>query len=95
MSTTVGTKGQVTIEKEIRDALGVRPGWRAFQRVENGYLVMTFRPPKHNDSLLGILADKTTVRIPPADFEEAVDRAWEESVREKFCGGESPAADKA
>jgi len=33
MSTLVGTKGQVTIEKEIRDALGVRPCWRAMQRL--------------------------------------------------------------
>ena len=89
MSTTVGTKGQITIQKEIRDALGVRPGWRAFQRVEDGRLIMTFRPPKHKDSLLGILADKTSVRIPPDEFEGAVDRAWEEAVREKFCGNDS------
>jgi len=95
MSTTVGTKGQITIEKEIRDALGVAPGWRAFQRVENGHLIMTFRPPRHNESLLGMLADKTSVRIPPGEFEGAVDRAWEEAVREKFCAGNDPDAEGA
>ena len=29
MSTLVGTKGQVTIERRIREALGVKPRWRA------------------------------------------------------------------
>ena len=32
MSTLVGTKGQVTIERGIREALGVKPGWWALQR---------------------------------------------------------------
>jgi bifunctional DNA-binding transcriptional regulator/antitoxin component of YhaV-PrlF toxin-antitoxin module len=55
MSTTVGTKGRVTIEKGIRKVLGIQPGWRAIQRLEGDRVVIRFRPPKHRDSLLGML----------------------------------------
>lgn len=84
MSTLVGTKGQVTVEKPIRDALGVRPGWRAIQRLEGDRLVIRFRPPKHNRSLFGILADKATVRFPTHEaLEAAVELAWERAARER------------
>ena len=39
MPTTVSTKGQVTIPKEIRDRLGLRPGSRLEFTAENGRLV--------------------------------------------------------
>ena len=51
MSSLVGAKGQVTIEKGIRDALGVQPGWRAVQRLEGDRVVIEFLPPKHRRSL--------------------------------------------
>lgn len=83
MSSVVGTKGQVTIAKEIRDALGVLPGWRAIQRMEGDRVVLEFLPLKHRRSLAGILEDATTVRIPAGEaFEEAVERAWAECARE-------------
>ena len=83
MSTTVGTKGQVTIEKQIRDALGLKPGWRAYQHLEKDRVVLTFRPPKHTESILGILAPLTNVRIPDEEsMHEAIERAWEEQVRD-------------
>ncbi len=82
ISSVVGTKGQVTIEKEIRDALGVQPGWRAIQRMEGNRVVLEFLPPRHRRSLAGILEDATTVRIPADEaFEEAVADAWADSVR--------------
>jgi bifunctional DNA-binding transcriptional regulator/antitoxin component of YhaV-PrlF toxin-antitoxin module len=90
MSTLVGTKGQVTIEKGIRDALGVQPGWRALQRLDGDRVVIEFLPPKHRRSLAGILTDKTTVRIPSTeDLEEAIERAWEAAAREAM-GEEAP-----
>lgn len=77
MSTRVGTKGQVTIEKSIRDALGVEPGWRTVQRVEGDSVVIEFLPPRHHRSLASVLQDATTVRIPAGEaFEEAVAQAW-------------------
>ena len=85
MSTLVGTKGQVTIERDIRDALGIRPGWRALQRMENGHVVLEFLPPPHQRSLAGILTDATTVRIPSTEqLEDEIDRAWGKTVREEW-----------
>jgi bifunctional DNA-binding transcriptional regulator/antitoxin component of YhaV-PrlF toxin-antitoxin module len=96
MSTLVGTKGQVTIEKEIRQALGVRPGWRAVQRLDGDRVVIEFLPPKHRRSLLGILSDKTTVRIPSdEEFQAAVERAWEEAVREDWEAQAAPGGEGA
>ncbi len=90
MSTRVGTKGQVTIEKGIRDTLGVRPGWRALQRLDGDRVVIEFLPPKHRRSLVGILTDKTTVRIPSTEaLEEAIEQAWEAAAREAM-GEEAP-----
>ncbi len=83
MSSVVGTKGQVTIEKEIRDTLGVQPGWRAIQRMEGDRVVLEFLPPKHRRSLAGALEHATTVRIPAGQaFEDAVEQAWADSARE-------------
>lgn len=39
MRTTISTKGQVTIPKEIRDRLGLRPGTQLEFAEENGRLV--------------------------------------------------------
>ena len=85
MSSLVGTKGQVTIEKGIRDALGVQPGWRAVQRLEGDRVVIEFLPPKHRRSLAGMLEHATTVRLrTDEEFQAAVERAWEEEVRENW-----------
>ena len=91
MSTTVGTKGQVTIEKEIREALGVQPGWRAIQRHVGNHVVISFRPPKHRRSLLGILADPEGPRLETSEeFQAAVERAWDEAAAEAV--GRTPEA---
>ena len=77
MSAVVGRKGRVTIEKPIRDALGIGPGWRAIQRTEGKALVIRFVPPKHNRSLAGILRNATTVTIPTSEeLDRAIDEAW-------------------
>ncbi len=82
MSSVVGTKGQVTIEKGIRDALGVQPGWRALQRQEGDRVVLEFLPPRHRRSLAGLLEHATTVRLPAGEaFEAAVEQAWADVVR--------------
>jgi bifunctional DNA-binding transcriptional regulator/antitoxin component of YhaV-PrlF toxin-antitoxin module len=85
MSSLVGTKGQVTIEKGIREALGVRPGWRALQRLEGDRVVIEFLPPRHRQSLAGVLEHATAVRLPTEpEFHAAVEQAWEESLREQW-----------
>ena len=83
MSTLVGTKGQVTIEKDLRDALGIAPGWRAIQRLEGEQVVLEFVPPRHRRSLAGILKSKAKVVFPTSEaLEAAVDRAWTDAARE-------------
>ena len=76
MSATLGQKGQVVIEKSIRDALGIEPGYVAVQRLIDDHVELFFYPPEHNQSLYGALKGK--VQIPEEDLEwsEVRQRAW-------------------
>ncbi|HXM70397.1 MAG TPA: AbrB/MazE/SpoVT family DNA-binding domain-containing protein, partial [Thermoanaerobaculia bacterium] len=56
MANTVGEKGQVVIEKPIRDALGIRPGFVAIQDLRTDHVEIRFYPPEHDRSLRGVLA---------------------------------------
>lgn len=77
MSTPVGVNGQIILEKEIRDALGVEPGWRAIQRLDGDRVVIEFRPPKHRRSLAGVLAGKAKRTFPTSEeLEAAIEGAW-------------------
>lgn len=58
---TVGDRYQVVIERDVRRELGVQPGDRAVETVEDGRLVITFLPPRHRRSLQGRLAGKGRV----------------------------------
>ena len=74
MPTTVGERGQVTIEKHIREELGVYAGDVAVQRIEGRRVVIEFVPAPHRRSLAGALRDKVR---PIAD-----DGAWE-AIRDR------------
>jgi AbrB family looped-hinge helix DNA binding protein len=65
MASTVGERGQVTIEKAIREELGVYGGDIAVQRLEGRRVVIEFVPAPHRRSLAGTLHDK--VGRQPAD----------------------------
>jgi AbrB family looped-hinge helix DNA binding protein len=65
MASTVGERGQVTIEKAIREELGVYGGDIAVQRLEGRRVVIEFVPAPHRRSLAGALRDKVQRR--PAD----------------------------
>jgi AbrB family looped-hinge helix DNA binding protein len=71
MASTVGERGQVTIEKAIREELGVYAGDQAVQRVENGRVVIEFVPAPHRRSLAGALRDKVR-RVPDDESWEAI-----------------------
>jgi len=58
MTSRVGERGQVTIEKAIREELGVYAGDQAIQRIEDGRVILEFVPAPHSRSLAGSLRDK-------------------------------------
>lgn len=65
MTHKVGTKGQVVIEKPIREVLVIEPGFLVVQRVVGDHVEIRFFPPGHERSLRGVLrgyehADDTT-----------------------------------
>jgi bifunctional DNA-binding transcriptional regulator/antitoxin component of YhaV-PrlF toxin-antitoxin module len=69
MASRVGERGQITVEKAIREELAVYAGDQAIQWVEDGRLIVEFVPAPHRRSLAGALADKVTRR--PTDEEWA------------------------
>jgi AbrB family looped-hinge helix DNA binding protein len=77
MSNKVGLKGQVVIEKAIREKLGVKPGWQALQLLVDDHIEIYFVPPEHTSSLAGRLAkyDKGTLAT-SEDLRKARDKAW-------------------
>lgn len=87
MSTRVGTKGQVVIEKPIRDELGVEPGWIACQRIVGGDRVeVRFYPAEHDRSLRGALAQEIERSIPPEGFDQARRDAWAAVAKRRMTG---------
>ena len=84
MANVVGTKGQVVINKEIRQRLGIEPGWLALQRIVDDHVEVYFLPPEHNRSLKGILAPYVKTRIGSGrEWDEARQLAWERAAREQ------------
>lgn len=64
MSSRVGERGQITIERAIREELGIYAGDEAVQRVEDGRIVIDIVPGRRTGSLAGVLRDRVT-RQPP------------------------------
>lgn len=75
MASTVGERGQVTIEKAIREQLGVSAGDLAVQRIEEGRVVIEFVPAPHRRSLAGILREKVRPVADDADWQAVRDYA--------------------
>lgn len=80
MSNVVGERYQITIDKAVREQLGIRPGDRAVERVEDGRLVVEFIPKPHRDSLLGIL--KRPGMEPITDWQAVKEAGWDMRVAE-------------
>ncbi|MBI2941735.1 MAG: AbrB/MazE/SpoVT family DNA-binding domain-containing protein [Chloroflexi bacterium] len=87
MAHRVGPKGQVVIAKEIRDRLGVRPGWLAIQRLVDDHVEVYFVPPEHRRSLKGVFAEHVELRVPPGEeWHRAREYAWQTAVQNKVQG---------
>jgi AbrB family looped-hinge helix DNA binding protein len=65
MASRVGERGQITIDKAIREELGIYAGDEAVQRVEDGRIVIDVVPGRHRRSLAGSLRE--AVRRWPED----------------------------
>ena len=76
MTSRVGDRGQITIEKSIREELGIYAGDETVQRVEDGRLVIEVIPGRHRRSLAGSLRDKVR-RTPPDESWAALREAAE------------------
>jgi bifunctional DNA-binding transcriptional regulator/antitoxin component of YhaV-PrlF toxin-antitoxin module len=84
MASVVGPKGQVVIAKELRDQLGIGPGWVTIQRLAGDHVEVYFLPPEHDRSLKGSLAKHTKVTVAPGlDWDKARDAAWRMAAEEK------------
>lgn len=85
----VGTKGQVVIDKSIRDELGIEPGFVAVQRRVGDHVEIRFYPAEHERSLRGVLADAVTRPVDPGeDWSELRRRGWAAAARERAAEGE-------
>jgi len=85
MADVIGPKGQVVIRKEIRDRLGIGPGWKATQRIVDDHVELRFIPPTHNRSLAGILKPFIDPELPTLsdeELDEAIEAAIGEACRE-------------
>ena len=92
MAHRIGAKGQVVIAKEIRDELGIGPGWETIQRVINGRVELSFLPPASDESRLGSLAHYTTVRLSDGELRAAREQVAAEVAREKAASDAERAA---
>ena len=76
MTSRVGERGQITIEKAIREELGIYAGDETVQRVEDGRIVIEVIPGRHRRSMAGSLRDKLG-RTPADEAWGAIrDAAW-------------------
>jgi AbrB family looped-hinge helix DNA binding protein len=85
----VGTKGQVVISKEIRDTLGIKPGWLAVEEIVDGRVHLTFFPPV-TESRMGALAGFVPASKKGAGWADIREAAWEAAARDQELG---PAAE--
>ena len=96
MARVVGQKGQVVIAKEIRDSLGIAPGWVALQRIADYVEILSshlnigvggsLALQRIVDDYVEIrsLAPYVTRHIPSsAEFAEAKERAWHSAAHER------------
>ena len=77
MSSRVGERGQITIEKAIREELGIYVGDEAVQRVEDGRIIIEVVPGRHRRSLAGTLKPKVGRRPADESWEALRTRAWQ------------------
>lgn len=84
MAHLVGEKGQVVIEKPLRETLGVQPGFVTLQTVVGDHLEIRFFPPEHRRSLRGRLAGFARRSGAAADWTQTREEAWADTIRQDW-----------
>jgi bifunctional DNA-binding transcriptional regulator/antitoxin component of YhaV-PrlF toxin-antitoxin module len=85
MSSKVGPRGQITIDKAIRDELGVKPKDVAVQEVIDGKMVIYFVPAPHRRSLRGILKPRPQRPIKNwSEMQGIIEKAVADEVMERM-----------
>ena len=74
MANVVGDRYQITIDRKLREQLGIQPGDLAVERIEGGHLVVDFIPRTHDESLLGIFRRPGLGAI--ENWSSVKERAW-------------------
>lgn len=89
MTSQVSERGQITIDRFLREKLGIRPGMVAYQRVVSGYLEIIFLPAPHRKSLYGAFQQEgEPPKVSTAeDLEEAVMEAVAEDQAQAVYDG--------
>jgi bifunctional DNA-binding transcriptional regulator/antitoxin component of YhaV-PrlF toxin-antitoxin module len=77
MTSRVGERGQITIERSIREELGVYAGDETVQRVEEGRIVIEVIPGRHWRSMAGALRDKVKRRPADEAWSALREAAWQ------------------
>jgi AbrB family looped-hinge helix DNA binding protein len=72
----VGERGQITIDKAIREELGIRAGDEAIQRLEDGRIVVEVVPGRHRRSHFEIFGPDAD-RVAKEAVDTIRDTAWE------------------
>jgi AbrB family looped-hinge helix DNA binding protein len=73
---TVTSKGQVTLPKEIRDALGIHPGDQIDFREEPDGRVFVSLKKRSLRSISGMLKPPEGVHATLDDFDRAIEAGW-------------------
>jgi bifunctional DNA-binding transcriptional regulator/antitoxin component of YhaV-PrlF toxin-antitoxin module len=81
MAYLVGPKGQIVVAKELRERLGVKPGWIALQRLVGDHIEVRFVPPEHDATLKGSLARHIRAHVAPERWDAAREGAWQRASR--------------
>lgn len=77
MVSRVGERGQITIERAIREELAIYAGDEAVQRIEDGRIVIEVVPGPHSRSLAGSLKGKIRRQPPDESWTALREAAWE------------------
>ena len=91
MANVLGAKGQLVIEKAIRESLGIEAGYVAVQRLVGDHVEICFYPPEHKRSLRGALARAGQPMLTTEELAAARVAAWRAAAQDEWdAGAEQP-----